>query len=160
MKALVLAAGYATRLRPLTDETAKPLLELAGRPMIDYLCDRIDEAQAVSELHVVSNARFAADFERWAKGRRGRLRPLVHNDGSRNNEERLGAIADMRFVIEQADLEGRFVLGLVPAGEGPPGVGRLELSGRDHPFPPLAIGERAAWPSSAAPIVSVSPPTE
>jgi NDP-sugar pyrophosphorylase family protein len=56
MKALVLAAGYATRLRPLTDETAKPLLELAGRPMIDYLCDRIDEAQAVSELHVVSDA--------------------------------------------------------------------------------------------------------
>jgi glucose-1-phosphate thymidylyltransferase len=115
MKALVLAAGYATRLRPLTDETAKPLLELAGRPMIDYLCDRIDEAQAVSELHVVSNARFAADFERWAKGRRGRLRPLVHDDGSRNNEERLGAIADMRFVIEQADLEGEDML--VVAGD-------------------------------------------
>jgi glucose-1-phosphate thymidylyltransferase len=105
MKALVLAAGYATRLRPLTDETAKPLLELAGRPMIDYLCDRIDEASAVSELHVVSNARFAADFERWADTRRGRLRPLVHDDGSRCNEERLGAIADIRFVIERAGLE-------------------------------------------------------
>jgi glucose-1-phosphate thymidylyltransferase len=105
MKALVLAAGYATRLRPLTDETAKPLLELAGRPMIDYLCDRIDEAIAVSELHVVSNARFAADFERWADARRGRLRPLVHDDGSRCNEERLGAIADIRFVIERAGLE-------------------------------------------------------
>src|SRR5450759_5035504 len=105
MKALVLAAGYATRLRPLTDETAKPLLELAGRPMIDYLCDRIDETAAVNELHVVSNARFAADFERWANARRGRLRPLVHNDGSHSNEERLAAIADMRFVIDQAGLE-------------------------------------------------------
>ena len=115
MKALVLAAGYATRLRPLTDETAKPLLELAGRPMIDYLCDRIDETSAVDELHVVSNSRFAADFERWASSRQGRLRPLVHDDGSRCNEERLGAIADMRFVIEQAGLEGEDML--VVAGD-------------------------------------------
>ena len=115
MKALVLAAGYATRLRPLTDETAKPLLELAGRPMIDYLCDRIDETDAVNELHVVSNARFAADFEHWAKTRKGRLRPLVHDDGSRCNEERLGAIADMRFVIERASLEGDDLL--VVAGD-------------------------------------------
>jgi glucose-1-phosphate thymidylyltransferase len=115
MKALVLAAGYATRLRPLTDETAKSLLELAGRPMIDYLCDRIDEAETVSELHVVSNARFAADFERWARTRRGRLRPLVHDDGSRSNEERLGAIADIRFVVEQAGLEGEDML--VVAGD-------------------------------------------
>ncbi len=115
MKALVLAAGYATRLRPLTDETAKSLLELAGRPMIDYLCDRIDETDAVGELHIVSNARFASDFERWASARRGRLRPLVHNDGSRRNEERLGAIADMRLVIERAGLEGEDML--VVAGD-------------------------------------------
>jgi glucose-1-phosphate thymidylyltransferase len=115
MKALVLAAGYATRLRPLTDNTAKPLLKLAGRPIIDYLCDRIDEADAVNELHVVSNARFAADFELWAQARRGRLRPRVHDDGSRCNEERLGAIADMRFVIEQAGLEGEDLL--VVAGD-------------------------------------------
>ena len=115
MKALVLAAGYATRLRPLTDETAKPLLELAGRPIVDYLCDRIDEVDAVSELHLVSNARFAADFERWAKTRTGRLSPLVHDDGSRCNEQRLGAIADLRFVIEQAGLEGEDLL--VVAGD-------------------------------------------
>jgi glucose-1-phosphate thymidylyltransferase len=110
MKALVLAAGYATRLRPLTDETAKPLLELAGRSMIDYLCDRIDEVAAVDELHVVSNARFAADFERWAQARRGRLRPQVHDDGSRRNEERLGAIADMQFVIGRAGLKDEDML--------------------------------------------------
>jgi glucose-1-phosphate thymidylyltransferase len=105
MKALVLAAGYATRLRPLTDETAKPLLELAGRPILDYVCDRIDEAAEVEELHVISNARFAADFERWAGAREGRLRPLVHDDGTSSNEERLGAIADMQLVIERAGLE-------------------------------------------------------
>ncbi|HEY4975721.1 MAG TPA: nucleotidyltransferase family protein [Gaiellaceae bacterium] len=115
MKALVLAAGYATRLRPLTDDTAKPLLRLAGRPIIDYLCDRIDEADAVNELHVVSNARYAADFELWAQARRGRLRPLVHDDGSRSNATRLGAIADIHFVIEQARLHGKNLL--VVAGD-------------------------------------------
>ena len=115
MKALVLAAGYATRLRPLTDETAKPLLPLAGRPMLDYVCDRIDEVEEVGELHVVSNARFAGAFERWAEARRGRLRPLVHDDGTRSNEERLGAIADVRFVVEQAGLSGEDLL--VVAGD-------------------------------------------
>jgi glucose-1-phosphate thymidylyltransferase len=115
MKALVLAAGYATRLRPLTDDTAKALLELAGRPMLDYVCDRIDEAADVDELHVISNARFAADLERWAKARAGRLRPLVHDDGTRCNEERLGAIGDIRLVIERAGLEGEDLL--VVAGD-------------------------------------------
>ena len=115
MKALVLAAGYATRLRPLTDATAKPLLPVAGRPMIDYVCDRIDEVEEVGELHVVSNALFAGAFERWAEARQGRLRPLVHDDGTRSNEERLGAIGDIRFVVERADLEGEDLL--VVAGD-------------------------------------------
>lgn len=115
MKALVLAAGYATRLKPLTDETAKPLLEVAGRPMVDYVCDRIDEVDAVDELYVVSNARFARDFERWGEARPGRLSPLVVDDGSRSNEERLGAIADIRLVVERAGLEGEDLL--VVAGD-------------------------------------------
>jgi glucose-1-phosphate thymidylyltransferase len=115
MKALVLAAGYATRLRPLTDETAKPLLPLAGRPLLDYVCDRIDEVGEIGELHVVSNSCFTGAFERWAESRAGRLQPLVHDDGSRSNEERLGAIADMRFVVERAGLEGEDLL--VVAGD-------------------------------------------
>ena len=115
MKALVLAAGYATRLRPLTDETAKSLLPIAGRPMLDYVCDRIDEVEDVDELHVVSNALFAGSFARWAETRAGRLCPLVHDDGTSSNEQRLGAIADLRYVVEQADLEGEDLL--VVAGD-------------------------------------------
>jgi glucose-1-phosphate thymidylyltransferase len=115
MKALVLAAGYATRLRPLTEETAKPLLPLAGRPMLDYICDKIDRVEEVGELHVVSNSRFAGDFERWAEQRGGRLRPLVQDDGTSSNEDRLGAVADIRFVIERARLAGEDML--VVAGD-------------------------------------------
>ena len=74
MHAVVLAAGYATRLRPLTNSVAKPLLPLAGRPMLDYLADKVDEVAEVEALHVVTNSRFAADFEAWARSRRGGCR--------------------------------------------------------------------------------------
>jgi glucose-1-phosphate thymidylyltransferase len=106
MHAVVLAAGYATRLRPLTDSVAKPLLPLAGRPMLDYLADKVDDVADVESLHVVTNSRFAPDFEAWARSRSGRLRVRVHDDGTSSNSDRLGAIGDLRFVIERAGIEG------------------------------------------------------
>ena len=93
MKALILAAGYATRLRPLTDTTAKPLLPVGGRPMVDWILDRIAGTSA-DEIHLVTNARFARDFERWAADKDVQ----VHNDGTTSNEDRLGAIGDIDFV--------------------------------------------------------------
>jgi glucose-1-phosphate thymidylyltransferase len=111
----VLAAGYATRLRPLTDSVPKVLLPLAGRPMIDYLVERIEAIDEIDAVHVVTNARFASDFGAWASQRSG-LRPLaVWNDGTTSNEDRLGAIGDIRFTIEQAGLEGEDLL--VVAGD-------------------------------------------
>lgn len=99
MKALILAAGYATRLRPLTDTIAKPLLPVGGRPMVDWILDRIEETSA-DEIHLVTNARFARDFERWAEGKDVH----VHNDGTTSNEDRLGAIGDIDFVGIDDDL--------------------------------------------------------
>ena len=99
MKALILAAGYATRLRPLTDATPKQLLPVGGRPMVDWILDRIRETSA-DEVHLVTNARFAPDFERWAEGKDVQ----VHNDGTTSNEDRLGAIGDMEFVGLDDDL--------------------------------------------------------
>ncbi len=105
MKAVILAAGYATRLRPLTDSVSKMLLPLAGRPMLDYLADRIDAVADVDAVHLVTNARFAGDFGRWAAGRGGRLPVAVHDDGTTSNDDRLGAIGDLQFTIERAGLE-------------------------------------------------------
>jgi glucose-1-phosphate thymidylyltransferase len=99
VKALILAAGYATRLRPLTDSIPKQLLPVGGRPMVDWILDRIAETSA-DEVHLVTNARFAADFERWAGGKDVR----VHNDGTTSNDDRLGAIGDIDFVGLDDDL--------------------------------------------------------
>ena len=93
MKALILAAGYATRLRPLTDSIPKQLLPVGGRPMVDWILERIAETSA-DEVHLVTNARFADDFARWAEDKR----VVVHNDRTTSNEDRLGAIGDLAFV--------------------------------------------------------------
>lgn len=115
MKAIVLAAGYATRLRPLTETVAKPLLPVAGRPMLDRILDRIEAVPAVDAVHVVTNDYYAASFERWAEGQRRRLSVHVWNDGTRSNDDRLGAIGDIRFTVERAGLEGEHLL--VVAGD-------------------------------------------
>jgi glucose-1-phosphate thymidylyltransferase len=110
MKALILAAGYATRLGPLTDSIPKMLLPLAERPMLDYLLDRIREVEEIDEIHLVTNARFAAQFREWAPPD-----VTVHDDGTASNEDRLGAIGDLAFTIESAGLDGEDLL--VVAGD-------------------------------------------
>jgi len=101
VKALILAAGYATRLRPLTDTRAKELLPVGGRPIIDAIVESIGEVTDVDEIHVVTNARKAPAFEAWAAGRD----VIVHDDGTSSNDDRLGAIGDIQFVIESAAID-------------------------------------------------------
>ena len=96
MRAIILAAGYATRLRPLTDSIPKQLLPVGGRPMLDWVCDRV--AEVTDNVELVTNARFADDFREWAKRRGG---VTVHDDGTMSNEDRLGAIGDIAFVLER-----------------------------------------------------------
>jgi glucose-1-phosphate thymidylyltransferase len=106
VKAVILAAGYATRLRPLTDSVPKQLLPVGGRPMMDWLLEKLREVDELDAIHVVTNARFAWDFERWARG----TGVAIHDDGTRTNEDRLGAIGDIRFAIEQARLHDDHLL--------------------------------------------------
>ena len=82
------------------------LLPLAERPMLDYLVDRIAAVPDVEEIHLVTNARFAPDFERWAATRSGGGIPItVHDDGTTSNDDRLGAIGDLQFTIDRAALD-------------------------------------------------------
>ncbi|HEX6763606.1 MAG TPA: nucleotidyltransferase family protein [Gaiellaceae bacterium] len=101
MKAVVLAAGYATRLRPLTDTWAKELLPVGGRPIVDRILDGIAAVDGIDGVHLVTNHRKAPAFREWAEGRGVEL----HDDGTTSNDDRLGAIGDLRFVVEQARLD-------------------------------------------------------
>ncbi|MGZ4395992.1 MAG: nucleotidyltransferase family protein [Gaiellaceae bacterium] len=104
MNALVLAAGYATRLRPLTDDVAKSLLPVGGRPMLDWILDKLEEVGSLDAIHVVTNSRYSHDFDRWAAGAEKDLQIVVHDDGTTSNEDRLGAIGDIQLTVERAGL--------------------------------------------------------
>ena len=93
MRALILAAGYATRLYPLTRDRPKPLLEVGGRPLVDWILERIAEVSEIEEVHLVTNAKFAPAFRAWAPPQ-----VVVHDDGTRDEDDRLGAIGDLAFV--------------------------------------------------------------
>jgi glucose-1-phosphate thymidylyltransferase len=116
VRALVLAAGYATRLYPLTENVAKPLLPVGGRPMIDHLLERVFEVDAIDGVHVVTNHKFADSFVRWAEDHAtAGMQIEVHDDGTTSEDDKLGAIGDIRFVLARARLEGEDLL--VVAGD-------------------------------------------
>ncbi len=98
MICMILAAGYATRLYPLTENFPKPLLEVGGKAILDWLLDDIDGACDVSRYVVISNHKYAAHFRDWAK--ESKLNLTVLDDGSISNETRLGAVRDMQFAID------------------------------------------------------------
>ncbi len=107
MKALILAAGYATRLYPLTIDTPKALLPIAGRPMLDYLMDGLCSVEGLTEIHLVSNHRFAEAFRAWAREAKGRYpghELIIWDDETTSDENKLGAIGDIQFVIDRAKL--------------------------------------------------------
>ena len=103
MKCLILAAGYATRLRPLTDNFPKPLLKVGGRPILDWLVEDIASGGSVDGFAVVTNHRFAGIFEEWASSRIERIE--VVDDGTSTNETRLGAVRDIMFTIDALGLD-------------------------------------------------------
>ena len=103
MKCLILAAGYATRLYPLTENFPKPLLTVGDKTILDWLVDDIDEASLVDEYIVISNHKFANHFENWAETKKQKV--TVVDDGTDSNETRLGAVKDIQFAIEKLNLD-------------------------------------------------------
>lgn len=104
MKALILAAGYATRLYPLTLETPKHLLEVGGRPMVDWVLDRLEPLDGLDRVYLVTNGKFAPAFERWAGSGEGRSVTVI-DDGTTSEDDRLGAIGDIGFVLDREQLD-------------------------------------------------------
>ena len=112
MKCLILAAGYATRLYPLTENFPKPLLEVGGKTILDWLIDDIDTLGEIDEYVVISNHKFAHHFTAWAKEKPRHI--TVCDDGTESNETRLGAVCDIQFAIDSLHLDDDL---LVVAGD-------------------------------------------
>lgn len=108
MKVIILAAGYATRLYPLTLTQPKPLLLVAGKPMIDYVLDNIAPISGIDRIYVVTNAKFAGHFQKWAddyRAKKAKLNFTVVNDGSTDDTNKLGAIGDIHHVIKKEKVD-------------------------------------------------------
>ncbi len=108
MNVLILAAGYATRLYPLTLDKAKPLLEVAGKPMIEWVMDNLAPVPDLETIYLVTNNKFAQSFQEWAdhyKTRHPELRFKIVNDGSTSDSDKLGAIGDINLVVTREKLE-------------------------------------------------------
>jgi len=112
MKALILAAGYGTRLYPLTKDKAKPLLPVAGKPIINYLLDELERIDEIDHIYVVTNEKFSKPFAAWAADTPCRKPITSVNDGTLSNDDRLGAIGDINLVIEKERIrEPMFIVG-------------------------------------------------
>ena len=105
MKCLILAAGYATRLYPLTENFPKPLLDVAGKAIIDWLIDDLETTGKIDSYVIVTNHRFLSHFLKWQSEHACKEKIMILDDGSTENENRLGAVRDLAFAINEASLD-------------------------------------------------------
>jgi len=118
MNALILAAGYATRLYPLTLNKAKPLLVVGGKPIIEWVVDNLKDVRDLETIYVVTNDKFAADFRAWSEhyqNQHPQFKFKIVNDGSKTDDDKLGAIGDINFVVTRENLSESSLL--VVAGD-------------------------------------------
>lgn len=105
MKCLLLCAGYATRLFPLTENFPKALLNVGKKPLLDYILDEVNTIDEIDEIYLVTNRKYTPHFEKWAD-EKNNIKPItVFNDDTTTNENRLGAIGDIQFVIDKANIK-------------------------------------------------------
>lgn len=104
MKAIILVAGYATRLYPLTKDTPKALLSVGGKPMLDHILAQLKNIPEIDEIHVVSNDKFYPQFYQWAQKKSDPCL-YIHNDGTRDDAAKRGAIGDIAYVLEKTQID-------------------------------------------------------
>ena len=113
MKVIILAAGYATRLYPLTLTKPKPLLPVASKPMIDHVLDNLAAIREIDRVIVVTNAKFATQFQEWAddyRAKKAKLNFTIVNDGSTDDTNKLGAIGDINFVLNREKVDDDIIV--------------------------------------------------
>ncbi len=99
MKAIILAGGYGTRLYPLTINAPKPMIQIGGKPMVEYLVEKIQKIDDITHTYIVSNDKFTHVFDEWLKEKKYPNITIV-NDGTTSNEDRLGSVGDIQFVLD------------------------------------------------------------
>jgi len=129
MKAIILAAGYATRLYPLTLTTPKPLLTVGGIPMIEHIINKIEEINEVDHIYIVTNNKFYEHFQDWKENVSSSKSIIIINDNTIANEDRLGAIGDILFTIKKMSLDDDL---LVIAGDNLFSFSLLKLLALSH----------------------------
>lgn len=105
MKCIILAAGYATRLYPLTKHTAKPLLKVGDQTILQHILDKVERIDKIDDIYIVTNDRFYRDFCDWVETYAGDKAIEVINDHTTTNDNRLGAIADIQYVLREKDIQ-------------------------------------------------------
>ncbi len=110
MKAILPAAGYATRMYPLTFDTPKALLPVNGKPIIEYILEKIVTIKEIDEIFIVTNNIFYKRFEIWHKNLRLENKIIVINDNTNSNEERLGTIGDIVLVLDREKIDEDFLV--------------------------------------------------
>lgn len=105
MKAIILAAGYATRLYPLTKDKPKPLLEVGGKPIVEIIINKMSEIKEIDEIFVITNNKFFSQFEDWLKKFNTVKKIKIVNDKTLSNEDRLGSLGDINYVIENENVK-------------------------------------------------------
>jgi len=110
LKALILAAGYATRLYPLTLNQPKPLLKVGGKPIIEYILDKINNIKEVDMIYIVTNHKFKGHFDDWLLRYHSEKEIKTIDDGTLSNDDRLGAIGDINFVVKNERLDDDLIV--------------------------------------------------
>ncbi|MCK4589120.1 MAG: nucleotidyltransferase family protein [Nanoarchaeota archaeon] len=110
MKAIILAAGYATRLHPLTENQPKPLLTVGEKLIVEHIIDKINQVEEVNEILIVTNNKFTPHFESWLSNYKTQKPIKIINDGTLTNEDRLGAVGDINFVIKKENINDELLI--------------------------------------------------
>ena len=104
MKCIILCAGFATRLYPLTKNVPKPLLNVGKKTIIDSIISKVSSIKEIKEIHIVTNDVFFNQFNQWKEHQKNKNSIHILNDGVKNNETRLGTVGDLNFVMQNAKI--------------------------------------------------------